>query len=79
MLCSNNGEVLRAAAIQGLGITLLPHFIVSAAIDKRLLQIVLPAYRPSVLAVEILYPIDRHLSTKIRLLVDFLKERFGHG
>jgi DNA-binding transcriptional LysR family regulator len=77
MLCSNNGEVLREAAIQGLGITLLPRFIVATAIDKGLLQIVLPAYRPSVLAVEILYPVDRHLSTKIRLLVDFLKERFG--
>jgi DNA-binding transcriptional LysR family regulator len=77
MLCSNNGEVLREAAIQGLGITLLPRFIVATAIDKGLLQIVLPAYRPSVLAMEILYPIDRHLSTKIRLLVDFLKERFG--
>lgn len=77
MLCSNNGEVLRAAAIQGLGITLLPRFIVTDAIDKGLLQIVLPAYRPSILAVEILYPIDRHLSTKIRLIVDFLKERFG--
>lgn len=79
MLCSNNGEVLRAAAIQGLGITLLPRFIVAAAIETGLLQIVLPAYRPSVLAVEVLYPVDRHLSTKIRLLVDFLRERFGYG
>jgi DNA-binding transcriptional LysR family regulator len=76
VLCSNNGEVLRAAAIQGLGITLLPRFIVAAAIEQGLLQIVLPTYRPSVLAVEILYPVDRHLSTKIRLLVDFLRSRF---
>jgi DNA-binding transcriptional LysR family regulator len=79
MLCSNNGEVLREVAIQGLGITLLPRFIVAPALQNGTLQIVLPTYRPSALAVEVLYPVNRHLSTKIRLLVDFLKARFGQG
>jgi DNA-binding transcriptional LysR family regulator len=34
MLCSNNGEVLRDAAIGGLGIALLPRFIVAEALQQ---------------------------------------------
>jgi DNA-binding transcriptional LysR family regulator len=77
VLCSNNGEVLRDAAIRGLGITLLPRFIVEPALQQELLQVVLPNYHPPALSIEVLYPVNRHLSTKIRLLVDFLRERFG--
>lgn len=75
-LCSNNGEALREAAIRGLGIALLPTFIVDAALQEEKLQVVLPAYCPSELAIEVLYPVNRHLSAKIRLLVDFLKDWF---
>jgi DNA-binding transcriptional LysR family regulator len=77
VLCSNNGEALREAAIRGLGITLLPRFIVEPALQQGTLQVVLPNYHPSQLSIEVLYPVNRHLSTKIRLMVDFLKERFG--
>jgi DNA-binding transcriptional LysR family regulator len=76
-LCSNNGEALREAAIQGLGITLLPRFIVEPALQSAKLEVVLPDYAPPSLAIEVLYPVNRHLSTKIRLLVDFLRVRFG--
>jgi DNA-binding transcriptional LysR family regulator len=75
-LCSNNGEVLRDAAIAGLGITLLPQFMVSRALQKGELAIVLPDYAPSELSIDVLYPVNRHLSSKIRLMVDFLRERF---
>jgi DNA-binding transcriptional LysR family regulator len=75
-LCSNNGETLREAAIQGLGITLLPRFIVEAALQQGKLQIVLPDYSHSDLSIDMLYPVNRHLSTKIQLLRDFLKKRF---
>jgi len=76
-LCSNNGEALREAAMHGLGITLLPRFIVESALQQGALQIVLPTYYPSELSIDVLYPVNRHLSVKIRLLVDFLRERFG--
>ncbi|MBW4552919.1 MAG: LysR family transcriptional regulator [Aphanocapsa sp. GSE-SYN-MK-11-07L] len=77
LLCSNNGEALRDAAIQGLGITLLPRFIVAVALQQGRLQIVLPDYQPTELSIDLLYPVNRHLSTKIRLVVDFLRQRFG--
>jgi DNA-binding transcriptional LysR family regulator len=78
VLCSNNGEVLRDAAVRGLGITLLPRFIVNPELQQGLLQIVLPQYHPSELSISVIYPVNRHLSTKIRLLVNFLQKRFSH-
>ena len=75
--CSNNGEVLRDAAVRGLGITLLPTFIVGQELQRGTLQIVLPDYHPPELSISVIYPVNRHLSTKVRLLVDFLQERFG--
>ena len=77
VLCSNNGEVLRDAAVRGLGITLLPRFIVGQELQQGRLQIVLPDYHSSELSIYVIYPVNRHLSTKVRLLVDFLQERFG--
>jgi DNA-binding transcriptional LysR family regulator len=76
ILCSNNGEALREAAMRGLGITLLPKFIVEPALQSGRLTVVLPDYTPTALAIEVLYPVNRHLSTKIRLFVDFLQQRF---
>jgi len=78
VLCSNNGEVLRDAAVRGLGITLLPRFLVGEELQRSTLQLVLPDYHPPELSIYVIYPVNRHLSTKIRLLVDFFQERFGH-
>lgn len=77
VLCSNNGEVLKDAAVRGLGIALLPTFIVEPQLQQGTLQIVLPGYHPPELSISVIYPVNRHLSTKVRLLVDFLQERFG--
>lgn len=77
VLCSNNGEVLKDAAVRGLGITLLPTFIVAAELQQGTLQRILPDYRGTELAIAVIYPVNRHLSTKVQLLVDFLRERFG--
>ena len=74
--CSNNGEVLRDAAIQGIGITLLPTFIVGPALAAHTLEIVLPDYQPSPLTAYIGYPPNRHLATKIQVLTTFLQDWF---
>lgn len=75
-LCANNGEVLRDAAVQGIGITLLPHFIVEEDLATDRLQHILPDYTAPPISVCVLYPVNRHLSTKVRLLVEFLASHF---
>lgn len=77
VFCSNNGEVLRDAAIKGLGFTKLPTFIVGAELQEGRLVSVLPDYEAPSIFLTLLYPPNRHLSTRIRLLVEFFYERFG--
>lgn len=75
--CSNNGEVLRDAAIKGLGIVMLPNFMVKQALEQGKLQIILPDYHPPKLALCVIYPINRQLSTKVQLFTQFLQESFA--
>ncbi|MGB5776639.1 MAG: LysR family transcriptional regulator, partial [Sedimenticolaceae bacterium] len=76
VFCSNNGDVLAAAAIQGLGITLLPDFIVEDALaDGRLVR-VLQGRERSPLTLSVLYPSRQHVPAKTRLLIEYLVEQF---
>lgn len=77
VLCSNNGEVLCEAALKGLGIALLPTFIVGEELQAGRLVTVMPDYAPSDLTLCVIYPPNRHLAESVRLLTDFLTERFG--
>jgi DNA-binding transcriptional LysR family regulator len=76
-LCTNNGEVLRDAAVKGRGIVMLPTFIVGADLQEGSLRSILTEYTPPEISVYAIYPPTRHLSVKVRLFIDFLIERFG--
>lgn len=78
LLCSNNGDVLKAAALAHQGIAKLPTFLVGPEIEAGLLQVVMPAYPPAALAIYALYPPSRYLAAKTRVLIDFLVHRFGN-
>lgn len=73
---SNNGEVLRESAIAGVGIALLPTFIVGKALKTNQLKVVLPDYSPTLITARLCYATNRHLSTKIQLLTTFLQTWF---
>lgn len=72
--CSNNGEILRDAAVRGLGIALLPRFIVENELSSGTLRQILTHYRLPEIVLSAIYPVNRHLSTKVRLLTEFLEE-----
>lgn len=75
-LKASNGEFLRDAAVDGLGIVLLPAFIVYREIERGALVPVLTGYRYTQLAAYAIYPQTRHLSQRVRAFVDFLSQRF---
>ncbi len=77
VLCSNNAEILRDAAVKGMGIALLPTFIAGAELQEGRLVTVLADYKPPPISLCLLYTPNRHLSARIRLLVEFFYERFG--
>src|SRR5262245_2172050 len=76
-LCSNNGDVLAAAARRGQGITLLPTFLVGPDIAAGRLRVVMSEYPPAELGIYALYAPNRYLAAKTRVLIDFLAECFG--
>ncbi len=76
---SNNGEVLRDAAIADQGIALLPTFIVGPALQDGRLRTVLSDYVAPTINLYALYPRHRHLSSKVRLFVDMVEARFAES
>jgi len=76
-LCADNGDILKEAAISGLGIVSLPTFIVGADLKTGKLQQVLTEYCPSEISIYAVFPSRRYLSAKVRTFVDFLSEYFG--
>lgn len=75
-LNANNGDVLRAALIAGVGIGWAPDFIVGEDIRAGRLVPALEDYVDE-LGVYALYPPGRHQSAKLRVFIDFLAGRFG--
>jgi len=75
-LNSNNGDLNVAAAVQGVGITLEPDFIVGAELKSGALVRVLESFEAPALPIYAVYPSRRFLPAKVRALVDFLAERF---
>lgn len=73
---SNFGEPLRHAALLGLGISMHPNYMVARDIRENLLIIVLPAYQPTQLDIYAVYPNRRNMPGRVRLFLEFLRERF---
>lgn len=74
---SNNGDTARAAALAGQGVIWQPTFLVGNDLRAGKLVQILPEYRLPDIDVLALYPSRRHLSAKIRAMIDFLAEAFG--
>jgi DNA-binding transcriptional LysR family regulator len=73
---SNSGDTCCAAALQHQGIVLQPSFMVSTHLQSGALVEVLPEYRSIELGVYAVYASRKHLTPKVRVLVDFLVEAF---
>jgi len=73
----NNGDMLRDAAIAGLGIALLPAFIAGPAIRDGLLVEIDVGHRPEAEFIYMAHPEGRNPSAKLRAIADHLKKTFG--
>ena len=70
----NSGHSLVDAALKGLGIVQLPDYYVQKYLASGELVSLLNNYREPEESIWAVYPHNRHLSPKIRLLVDYLAE-----
>ena len=73
---ANFGEPLRHAALLGQGISMHPNYMVMQDIQQNRLKKLLPAYQPNGLDIYAMYPSRRNLPGRVRLFLEFLRERF---
>jgi DNA-binding transcriptional LysR family regulator len=71
----NNGDVLRDAAVAGMGVTYLPTFIVGAALKEGRLVPVLEDFSTGPLTLSAVYPQHRQGSRPVQAFIEFLRER----
>ncbi|EGG99646.1 Transcriptional regulator2C LysR family2C in formaldehyde detoxification operon [gamma proteobacterium IMCC2047] len=76
-LRSNSGHVLLDASLKSIGIVQLPGDYVCPHVESGDLEVILEEYRAPDQGVWALYPQNRHLSSKVRLLLDYLAEELG--
>lgn len=76
-LRSNNGEILRDAAIAGAGLAIQPLFITHEALRAGKLVPVLEDWSTREHTIQAVYPHRRHLSPKVRAFIDHLAGCFG--
>lgn len=81
-LAANNSEVLRDAALSGLGIAMVPDFSAQAALRAGQLVHVLPRWKTAGAFAESIYavrPYAVHVPLGVRRFVDFLKAAWNAG
>ncbi|MBI2746077.1 MAG: LysR family transcriptional regulator [Burkholderiales bacterium] len=76
LLESNDGQILRAAALDGMGILVQPTYIVYDDMVAGRLVPVLDEWDLPHLTVNLAYPSRKHLSAKVRTFIDFMAEHF---
>jgi DNA-binding transcriptional LysR family regulator len=62
-------------ALHGFGIAYLPDFAVSDALDEAALVAVLDDHSTEFNTFRLMWPSGKHLAPKLRVLIDFLRQR----
>jgi len=70
---ANSATPIRIAALQGLGLLMMPTYVVGLDIKKGRLVTALDEYMPSPMDVHAIYPHRKYLSAKVRVFLDFLQ------
>ncbi|MDD7912130.1 LysR family transcriptional regulator [Pseudovibrio exalbescens] len=78
-LMSNSPSAGAALAAQGIGIARLPLYVVQPYLKDGRLVHLLPDYEAKEYGVMALYPANRHLTARVRALIDHLADYFGPG
>ncbi|ABD70250.1 transcriptional regulator, LysR family [Rhodoferax ferrireducens T118] len=74
---TNNGDTCRAAALASQGIILQPSFLVGDDLASGALVELMPEFRSLELGIYAVYPSRKHVSPKVRALIDFLTNHFS--
>ena len=73
----DSGRALLDAALKGVGIVQLPDYYVGSALDAGTLIPLLTLYQEDDDGIWAVYPHNRHLSPKVRMLLDYFADSLG--
>ncbi len=76
-LRADSMDLLCSAAERGLGVVFGPSFVLGPLVQAGRLRPILRDYPGRALDLSAVFPSNRHLSTKVRVFIDFLVQRFG--
>jgi DNA-binding transcriptional LysR family regulator len=76
---SDSGEGVREAVISGYGIGLLPTWYFRDEIREGTVKILFPEWLAPAVPVHIIYPSRRHLSPRVRAVMDFLIGEYSNA
>ncbi|TBC60645.1 LysR family transcriptional regulator (plasmid) [Rhizobium beringeri] len=79
LLNSNEGQIIRKAALDGLGILAQPTYIINDDLESGRLVRVMDDWDLPRLTMNIAYPTRHHLPAKTRLFIDFLVREFKNS
>ena len=74
---TNSGDTCRVAALAHQGVIMQPSFLVGDDLAAGTLVELMPQFRCMELGVYAVYPTRKHVSPKVRVLIDFLSRQFA--
>jgi len=74
----NNSTGLREAVLAGIGIGTSPIWAFSNGIENKSLKVILEAYEPEPLPIQVVYRRGRFQPAKVKCFIDFLMDEFKH-
>lgn len=77
LIAANNGDMLCALAVQGLGLARLADYHIATELDTGQLVSVLDAFELDREPIYAVFPSKRHLSARVRVFLDFIGERLS--
>lgn len=79
VMAADNAEALRQAAVAGLGLAILAHFVVAEDLKAGRLVSVLTEWTVAESYIHVIYSNARYLPLKTRAFVDYLVEKIAEG
>ena len=76
-MAANEAQTYVAAGLAGHGILQAPYFMVRPYLESGALREVLPDWAVPAVPLHVVYPPNRHLSTRLRIFVDWAAGLFA--
>jgi len=74
---SNSGDAIRECVMSGLGIAVMPNWLIQPDLDTGSLVSIMDDYVPTELPINAVYPQNNYIPLKVRCFVNFFKELYA--